>query len=81
MFKKPFVVCNRIGSGIYSKMTSRIDTLLGKFDLEDRRGTKENGYMIADPLHIQYGDVDAGLADDRRKADKYLRRAVDLDKT
>lgn len=81
LFKKPFVVCNRIGSGIYSKMTSRIDTLLGKFDLEDRRGTKENGYMIADPLHIQYGDVDAVLAEDRRKADKYLRRALDLDKT
>ena len=81
LFRTPFVVTERIGDGCESKMTSRIDTLLEKFGLEARRGTKENGYMIADPLHIQYGDVDAVLAEDRRKADKYLRRALDLDKT
>lgn len=76
LFRTPFVVTERIEAGCASKMTSRIDTLLGKFALEDRRGTKENGYMIADPLHIQYGDVDAVLAEDRRKAIIYLDDAL-----
>ena len=79
LFRRPFVVAERIEAGCASKMTSRIDTLLGKFGLEDRRGTKENGYMIADPLHIQYGDVDAVLARDKEKAKAYLRKALDLD--
>lgn len=79
LFKKPFVVCDRIESGIYSKMTSRIDTLLEKFGLENRRGTKENGYMIANPVSIQYGGVDDVLTVDRKKADEYLRRAFNLD--
>ena len=76
LFRRPFVVAERIGDGCVNKMTSRIDTLLGKFGLEARRGTKENGYMIADPLHIQYGDVDAVLAEERRKADNYLEGAL-----
>ena len=76
LFRRPFVVTERIGDGCVNKMTSRIDTLLGKFGLEARRGTKENGYMIADPLHIQYGDVDAVLAEDRRKAIIYLDGAL-----
>lgn len=80
LFRRPFVVTERIGDGCVNKMTSRIDTLLGKFGLEARRGTKNNGYMIADPLHIQYGDVDAVLAKDRQRAEAYLRRALDLDK-
>lgn len=78
LFKKPFVVCDRIGSGIYSQMTSRIDTLLGKFGLEDRRGTKENGYMIDNPMEIQYGDVDGILAAEKAKAISYLHRALEL---
>lgn len=78
LFKKPFVVCDRIGSGIYSQMTSRIDTLLGKFGLEDRRGTKENGYMIANPLSMQYGDVEAVLVEEREKAEHYLAKAFSL---
>ena len=79
LFRRTFVVTERIGDGCVNKMTSRIDTLLGKFGLEARRGTKENGYMIADPLHIQYGDVDAVLARDKEKAKAYLRKALDLD--
>ena len=80
LFRRPFVVAERIGDGCVNKMTSRIDTLLGKFGLEARRGTKENGYMIATPMEIQYGDVEAVLAKDRQRAEAYLRRALDLDK-
>ena len=79
LFRRPFVVTERIGDGCVNKMTSRIDTLLGKFGLEARRGTKENGYMIDNPMEIQYGDVEAVLAKDRQRAEAYLRRALDLD--
>ncbi|WP_405738244.1 polysaccharide pyruvyl transferase family protein, partial [Anaerovibrio slackiae] len=79
LFRRPFVVAERIGDGCVNKMTSRIDTLLGKFGLEARRGTKENGYMIDNPMEIQYGDVEAVLAKDRQRAEAYLRRALDLD--
>ena len=80
LFRRPFVVAERIGDGCVNKMTSRIDTLLGKFGLEARRGTKNNGYMIANPMSMQYGDVEAVLAKDRQRAEAYLRRALDLDK-
>ena len=72
LFRSPFVVAERIEAGCASKMTSRIDTLLGKFSLEDRRGTKENGYMIVKPMEIQYGDVEAVLAEESKKAVTYL---------
>lgn len=78
LFRRPFVVAERMGDGCVNKMTSRIDTLLGKFGLEDRRGNKENGYMIGNPMEIQYRDVDAVLAKEREKAEAYLRRALDL---
>lgn len=41
LFQKPFVVCNRVGEGCTSKMSSRIDTLLSYFELEGRRGTQK----------------------------------------
>ena len=75
LFRRPFVVADRIGEGCMNKMTSRIDTLLGKFGLENRRGTKENGYMISNPMEIQYRDVKMILAKEREKAENYLARA------
>ena len=78
LFRRPFVVAERIEAGCASKMTSRIDTLLGKFALEGRRGTKENGYMIDNPMEIQYGDVDGILAAEKVKAISYLHRALEL---
>lgn len=74
LFRRPFVVTERIGDGCVNKMTSRIDTLLGKFSLEGRRGTKDNGYMIDNPMEIQYGDVEMVLADERAKAVGYLTK-------
>ena len=74
LFRRPFVVTERIGDGCVNKMTSRIDTLLGKFGLEARRGTKNNGYMIANPMSMQYGDVEMVLADERAKAVGYLTK-------
>lgn len=76
LFRTPFVVTERVDAGCASKMISRIDTLLAKFDLSDRRGTNVNGYMIASPLDMHYGDVDKVLAEEKQKAKTYLCHAL-----
>lgn len=80
LFRTPFVVCNRIGSAVEEKMGSRIDTLLGYFGLETRRGTKENGYAIENPLtEPDWSQVDEVLNRERKRADDYLRQALGVD--
>lgn len=76
LFRTPFVVTERVDAGCASKMTSRIDTLLAKFGLSDRRGTNANGYMIDSPLDMHYGDVDKVLAEEKQKAEAYLCHAL-----
>lgn len=76
LFQRPFVICNRVGEGCVNKMSSRIDTLLGYFGLEERRGTLENGYTIENPLHITYGDTQAVFQREYQRADQYLREAL-----
>ena len=76
LFRTPFVVTERVDAGCANKMTSRIDTLLAKFDLSDRRGTNANSYMIASPLDMHYGDVDKVLAEEKQRAEAYLCHAL-----
>ncbi len=79
LFRTPFVVCNRIGNGVESKMGSRIDTLLGYFGLEARRGTKANGDTIENPLEEpDWSRVDEVLARERKRSDAYLRQALGI---
>ena len=80
LFRTPFVVCNRVGSAVEEKMGSRIDTLLGYFGLEARRGTKENGYAIENQFaEPDWSQVDAVLARERKRSDEYLRQALKVD--
>ena len=80
LFKTPFVVCNRIGSAVEEKMGSRIDTLLGYFGLEARRGTKNNNYAIENPLaEPDWSQVDEVLTKERKRSDEYLRQALKVD--
>ena len=77
LFRTPFVVCDRVGSAVTEKMGSRIDSLLGCFGLESRRGTKSNGYAIENPLEApDWSGVDKILARERQRADDYLRHAL-----
>ena len=76
LFKRPFVVCDRIGKGIYSQMNSRINTLLKQFNLSSRRGTSSNLYEIGDPYNIDYGDVDSVLKIKRQEAYDYLNSSI-----
>ena len=76
LFKRPFVVCDRIGKGIYSQMNSRINTLLKQFNLSSRRGMSSNSYEIDDPYNIEYGDVDSLLKFKRQEAYDYLNASI-----
>ncbi len=77
LFRTPFVICNRIDFGMYTNMESRIDTLLKSFSLEERRGRKENDYIIENPLlSPDWSSVDEVLEHERVRADEYLRKAL-----
>ncbi len=77
LFRTPFVVCNRVENAVMEKMGSRIDTLLGYFGLEARRGTKANDYAIKNPLsEPDWSKVDEVLAQERARSDAYLRKAL-----
>mgnify|MGYP004465869633 FL=1 len=76
LFKRPFVACDRIGKGIYSRMNSRIITLLSMFNLNNRHGTSANNYEINCPYDIEYGDIDAVLTVKRQEAIAYLDTAI-----
>lgn len=79
IFNTPFVVCDRVGDEVTESMGSRIDTLLKYFGLESRRGTKENGYMIDNPLEApNWSMVDSVLARERARSDAYLRMAFNV---
>lgn len=79
LFRTPFVVSNRVGNDVSEKMGSRIDTLLGYFGLENRRGTKANDYAIENPLaEPDWSKVDEVLARERARSDNYLRKALKI---
>ena len=79
LFRTPFVVCNRIGNEVESKMGSRIDTLLGYFGLECRRGTRANNYTISNPFdEPDWLKVDEVLERERQRTNDYLCEALGL---
>lgn len=71
LFRKPFVVYARRGAGC--DMTSRLDTLLGKFGLQNRwkHLLTPNQYLACD-----YSAVDEVLATEREKAMHYIRTVL-----
>lgn len=79
LYRTPFIVCNRLGNTITEKMGSRIDTLLNLFGLGNRRGTKENGYVISTPIETsEWSTVDKVLARERKRSANYLEKALGL---
>ena len=71
LFNTPFVVFNREDST--TKMNSRLDTLLKKFNLQDRWFDKKikDSQMIAD-----YKNVNKILNEERSKAKKFITEAL-----
>lgn len=59
-------------------MDSRIDTLLQRFNLEDRKISKENNYEIANPMEIEYIDIEAILDKERQRSREFLTEALNI---
>ena len=79
LYRTPFVVCNRLGNDVTEKMGSRIDNLLKLFNLENRRGTKDNSYTIPSPLDApDWSKIDSVLEQERNRSAEYFKRVFEL---
>lgn len=75
LFKTPFIVTARIGG---NDMSSRINSLLNMFGLQDRWGNVENNYLRNNLLDINFDTVDEVIAIENRKAEDFLKKAMSL---
>lgn len=75
IFKKPFLVYERIAVEKDNDMSSRIDTLLSKFDLLECRDNIDN--PTKKPLKPDYDEVDKLLDVEREKAINFLKKALE----
>lgn len=73
LMETPFVVFDRIDNN--KSMNSRLDTLLSKFKLEDR---KYNGILTEKVLSCDFSHCEEILKIEREKADKFLKKALDI---
>lgn len=74
LMRKPFVVFDREGKS--SPMSSRIETLLSKFQFESRKYSEL--LKTNDLFRIDYGHVDAILETEREKVYQFLDSALNL---
>lgn len=73
IFDTPFIVFDRSQKGI-EPMNSRIDTLLKRFNLENRRF---NGKIHNDILYCDYSKAKKILEKEKQKSFNFLKRALD----
>lgn len=74
LFKKPFVVFDRIGN--MPSMSSRVETLLSKFKLEGRKW--ERVMKTRDYFEVDFSHVHLILEAERKKAYRYLNHALNI---
>ena len=74
LYNTPFLVFDREQKNLVS-MNSRLDTLLSKFKLENRRC---NGKITKKDLTCDYKEACKILEKERIKADKFLRKALNI---
>lgn len=75
LMEKPFIVYKRVDTSI--SMFSRIDTLLKKFDLNDRK--IESIKTKQDIFHVDFTHVLSILEEERSKSLKYLKKALNVE--
>lgn len=73
LYNRPFIVFNREDKLV--SMNSRIDTLLSKFKLEDRR---YEGKIQKEDLLNNYEEAYKILENEREKATNFLKKALDI---
>ena len=71
LYDRPFIVFDREDNAV--KMNSRIDTLLDKFNLKNRR---YNGRITSENLEHDYKDAYKILEEERKKSFKFLEEAL-----
>jgi len=74
LMEKPFVVFDRIGN--IPSMNSRIDTILGKFNLTKRKFN--HAKTPSDYLEIDYSHVPSILERERQRTIDYLKEALNI---
>lgn len=74
LFEKPFIVYERMDTLL--TMFSRIETLLNKFNLENRKA--ENIKTNEDVFNIEYAHVPMILEQERKKAINYLKKSLNI---
>lgn len=75
IFKKSFLVYQRIATEKGNDMSSRIDTLLSRFNLLDCRDNIDNPTKL--PFKPDYSNVDSQLEIERKKAIDFLKKALE----
>lgn len=78
LLQTPFVVCERMQDGGVD-MTSRIDTLLEIFNMQERRGTLQNGFAVEELFDLDFSGVEEVRARECERSLAYLRRALYLE--
>ena len=74
LFEKEFFVFNRKQEDLNNNMNSRLDTLLGKFSLKDRK--IDNLNKINKEYKINYKDIEEKLNIERKKSLDFLNTAI-----
>ena len=75
LYNRPFIVFDREQEGI-ENMNSRIDTLINKFNLKNRRFT---GKITDENLNHDYTEAYEILEKEREKSRKFLEKALDIE--
>lgn len=75
LFNRPFLIFDRDEDGMRN-MNSRIDTLLEKFDLENRRF---NSTISEENLKVDYSNSYETLEKERKKVIEFLVKALELE--
>ncbi len=75
IYNRPFIVFNRTGKDEKKKMSSRIDTLLSKFNLQERRF---EGKITEENLKHDYTETYKILENEKQKSMTFLKKALDI---
>jgi len=75
LFNRPFVVFERDDSN--EKMNSRLDTLINKFNLKNRRHNEQN--ITKENLQHDYDESYKILENERDKSEKFLKKALGIE--
>ncbi|MCF2684312.1 polysaccharide pyruvyl transferase family protein, partial [Faecalicatena contorta] len=77
IFHKQFVVFERQMENVTEQMTSRLNTLLSTFDLEDRFFSKNWNEVIFELDDIKWKEVDCILKERREESIKFITEALE----